>query len=247
MTSATVFQIAAMDCYGPPGLTHPLLVENYAWVDQLLREKYYGYALTAQNCDEFDAADLLTENYAWVDRKLEEMCAFNDENWPLALAPITWANYRQGAVLEYLEDPDRQLIGIKRKRSNSDISDYEVEVDRVIKRLRCQSPVPKGKLCITIPNVVTDDEESECDDASSLVSVDLSEITYDEGVAQISECDDEIVTGPWWAVIHPEAATELLGEGYSCYDEPDIDCYESEVEYEDDFESVPYDIDDRSF
>lgn len=28
---------------GPPGLTHPLLAENYDWVDQRLDELYYNY------------------------------------------------------------------------------------------------------------------------------------------------------------------------------------------------------------
>jgi hypothetical protein len=50
-----------------------LLIEKYAWVDQGLEELYYRYALTAENCDEFQDAGLLREKWAWVDRKLEEM------------------------------------------------------------------------------------------------------------------------------------------------------------------------------
>jgi hypothetical protein len=50
-----------------------LLIEKYAWVDQGLEELYYRYALTAENCDEFQDAGLLKEKWAWVDRKLELM------------------------------------------------------------------------------------------------------------------------------------------------------------------------------
>ena len=46
--------------------------EKYAWVDQGLEELYYRYALTAENCDEFQDAGLLRQKWAWVDRKLEE-------------------------------------------------------------------------------------------------------------------------------------------------------------------------------
>jgi hypothetical protein len=31
---------------GPPGLTHPLLAENYDWVDKRLDELYYNYTNT---------------------------------------------------------------------------------------------------------------------------------------------------------------------------------------------------------
>ena len=36
-----------------------LLIEKYAWVDQGLEELYYRYALTAENCDEYQDAGLL--------------------------------------------------------------------------------------------------------------------------------------------------------------------------------------------
>jgi len=230
MNSVSVMQAAAMAPYGPPGLTHPLLIEKYAWVDQRLREKYYNYALTSKNVDEYQYADLLTENYSWVDRRLAEMCAFNeDEHFPPALAPSTWVNYRENAVLECLEDPDKKFIGIKRKRYESDISDYEVEADRVVKRLRCQSPIPKGKLSI---NIVSEDEYEE-DCKSDIISVDLSDITYDEGSAQISdyEFDDEILSSTGCEFIYPEFAFNLLNPGYSYEDE----------------ETIPYDIEEYSF
>jgi hypothetical protein len=50
-----------------------LYVEHYAWVDERLAELYYGYALTADNCDEYQDAGLLKEKWAWVDRRLEAM------------------------------------------------------------------------------------------------------------------------------------------------------------------------------
>ena len=34
---------------GPPGLTHPLLAENYDWVDKRLDELYYNYNYTNTN------------------------------------------------------------------------------------------------------------------------------------------------------------------------------------------------------
>jgi len=141
-----VFQIAK-DMNGPPGLVHPLLVENYAWVDERLREMYNGYALTASNCDEYEAAGLLKENYAWVDERLEEMCAITDTDFPPCPLPITWRgrNSENPKPLEDDESSVESYIGHKRKRSESDISDYEVEAGRAIKRLRCQSPIPTGK------------------------------------------------------------------------------------------------------
>jgi hypothetical protein len=48
------------------------LEERYAWVDQGLEELYYRYALTAENCDEFQDAGLLIQKWAWVDKKLQQ-------------------------------------------------------------------------------------------------------------------------------------------------------------------------------
>ena len=98
-----------------------LLQENYAWVDKLLREKYYNYALTIDNYDEFYSAGLLTENYA---SKLEEI--------------------------------ERQTTPI-RKRSEDDISDYEEDLDKVLKRLDCQSPIPLNEYIYHEKNKDDDD------------------------------------------------------------------------------------------
>jgi hypothetical protein len=140
-----VFQIAK-DMNGPPGLVHPLLVENYAWVDERLREMYNGYALTASNCDEYEAAGLLKENYAWVDASLAEKCEVTDEDFLPCPLPLTWGGRDDGTLVSIEDESSvESYIGHKRKRSESDISDCEVEAGRAIKRLRCQSPIPTGK------------------------------------------------------------------------------------------------------
>ncbi len=48
------------------------LIEEYAWVDKLLEEKYNLYALTEENIDDFIDAGLLVERYSDMDKKLEE-------------------------------------------------------------------------------------------------------------------------------------------------------------------------------
>jgi len=73
MNSMSIFEIA-MNC--PPGLTHPRLMENNAWMDALL----------------------------------EERCR---------------------------QEEEETVLG-KRKRSESDISDYEEEIDNVVSR--CPTP-----------------------------------------------------------------------------------------------------------
>jgi len=86
-----------------------LLRENYAWVDKLLREKFYDYALTIDNYDEFCYAGL-KEKY---DSESEEFEIFTN-------SPI-------------------------RKRSEDDISEYEENIDRILTRLGCQSPIPSNE------------------------------------------------------------------------------------------------------
>jgi len=78
-----------------------LLIENYAWVDLLLRKKYYIYALTINNYDEFCSAGFLDKDYDYD-----------------------------------LEKETRYV----RKRSEDDISNYEDDIDKIVKRLNCQSP-----------------------------------------------------------------------------------------------------------
>jgi len=78
MNSMSIFEIA-MNC--PPGLTHPRLKENNAWMDALLEER----------CRQEE----------------ERLCG-------------------RGLELE-------SVLG-KRKRSESDISDYEEEIENVVSR-----------------------------------------------------------------------------------------------------------------
>ena len=152
MNMLSKLTFAAMDFNGPPGLTHPLLVEKYTWVDQRLNEFYHNYALTADNCDEYEAAGLLTENWAWVDDSLRkkyysyaltsENCDEYEEAGLLCLAPLAWVDYRERDKHYSLEEDTRELVIGKCSRSESDISDHEEEVTRVFKRLRYQSPLP---------------------------------------------------------------------------------------------------------
>lgn len=51
------------------------IIEEYAWVDKLLEEKYNLYALTEENIDDFINAGLLVEQYNYIDKKLEDNCA----------------------------------------------------------------------------------------------------------------------------------------------------------------------------
>jgi hypothetical protein len=52
--------------------TNNIFVEKYAWVDELLAEKYNLYALTEENVDDFINANLLNERYSEIDNKLEK-------------------------------------------------------------------------------------------------------------------------------------------------------------------------------
>ncbi len=47
------------------------IVEEYAWVDKLLEEKYNLYALTEENIDDFIEAGLLNEYYTNIDNKMK--------------------------------------------------------------------------------------------------------------------------------------------------------------------------------
>lgn len=136
------------DMNGPPGLTHPLLVENYSWVDERLREMYNIYALTDSNCDEYYVAGLLKENYAWVDQKLEEMCAITDYDFIQCPVPIRWYS-SDSETLILLEDDEvsfKLLESCNSKHSESDISDIsEISYyEERHNRLPCQSPIPTG-------------------------------------------------------------------------------------------------------
>ena len=96
----------------------PLLQENYAWVDECLREKYYNNFVEKE----------LLYNYELV---VENSISL------LKPTPITWANYKSNAILKCIEDDDDEdnelcITYKNRKRAESDISNYEVNVGKVI-------------------------------------------------------------------------------------------------------------------
>jgi hypothetical protein len=209
-----VFQVA-MDLYSPPGITHPILKENYAWVDERLREMYYGYALTSDNYDEFKYNGLLKENYDWVDRKLEEMCKQDEVNNHL-FQSLNWCNYKSEAQTDCIKDKQsvESSIGKKRKspidmsdseeeeqrvfkrlriqapvlmRSDSDISELTEDDGRVSKRLRCSSPHPKGKYI----NVPCDEDECVDDESIEFVEDEEDESIY-EKIVEASLLDSDV-------------------------------------------------------
>ena len=122
--NCNIFQIS-MDINEPLGIIHPLLQENYAWVDERLREKYF---------DKWFEKELFNEQYEFVNNKLDEI-------FLLKPAPITWANYKSRAILKCIEDEDKDenkddneifITYENPKNAESDISNYEVNVGKVI-------------------------------------------------------------------------------------------------------------------
>jgi len=103
-------------------LPNIFLQENYAWVDKCLREKYFN---------NFDDKELLNEQY---DYELEE-----NEKSLLKPTPITWANFKSRTILKCIEDKedeedkdDNETFIENRNRTESDMSNYEVNVGKVI-------------------------------------------------------------------------------------------------------------------
>ena len=100
-------------------LPNIFLQENYAWVDKCLREKYFN---------NFDDEEILNEQY---DYELEE----NGKSL-LKPTPITWANFKSRTILKCIEDEedkdDNETFIENRNRAESDMSNYEVNVGKVI-------------------------------------------------------------------------------------------------------------------
>ena len=173
--------------YNDAPLDASLLIENSAWIDERLREMYYSYALTDSNWDEYEKAGLLKEKYAWVDERLEEMCAVTDEDFLPCPLPLRWGGRDDGNLvcIEDDESSAESSISNTRKRSESDISDYEEEAERAIKRLRCQSPILTGFYHHLFTNPFLDCElynehiTATADEAESVSSLELD-----------SECGD---------------------------------------------------------
>lgn len=74
-----------------------LFKEHWGWVDERLRELYYGYALNEETYDEYQSDGLLKENWAWVDERLSEKYELETvEDVSLTQCPVTWMDYRFG-------------------------------------------------------------------------------------------------------------------------------------------------------
>jgi hypothetical protein len=227
MSSLNVFQIAKE----MNGLVHPLLVENYAWVDERLRAMYNGYALTASNCDEYEAAGLLKENYAWVDERLAAKCAINYDDYHFIPCPLPlWLRPRDGIEEVPLEDDESSVesyIGHKRKRSESDISDYEVEAGRTIKRLRCQSPIPTGKYYSLLSNPFCN---LDCESYNAHIDAGEDEILSVSSLELGSACGDFNCFVDSFASlsVRPSSCVNVVTDDEeSDYDDYDCDGYDS--------------------
>lgn len=132
------------------------LVEKYDWVDKLLYKKYYDYALSIDNVDDFIGLGLIDEPSAWVDVALEKMC--NPSIPPLCPTASEWIEPKYN-----------------RKRSESDISDYEEEIDRIMSGFENLSPISKCKYELDSEwsvetNWFSEDYESDTDTTAIWVS-----------------------------------------------------------------------------
>lgn len=116
--------------------------EKYSWVDEQLSYNYYNYALSSDTIDEFMEAGLLGERWAWVDQQLKDLYSYVENDEPIDefqdsfLLSRKWAHQKT----ENIKSQKNGLNGIKRKRSESDISDYDAEVSNVINRLKLKIP-----------------------------------------------------------------------------------------------------------
>ena len=114
--------------------------EKWAWVDQRLEELYYGYGITSENWLDYMEAGLLTEMGSSVDKRLEMQYNMEFEDRIPCPAPICWVLYKDYDKQRCLEEEDDS----PRSRAESDISDHSDKVERVLKRLEVQSPLPQG-------------------------------------------------------------------------------------------------------
>ena len=120
-----------MNINEPHGIIYPLLKENYAWIDKYLQEKFYNNIDKFYNFDKCLEKELLNEQYDY------ELVVNDIEISLLKPTPITWANYKSRELLKGIEDEDKNdneiFITYKnRKRSDSNMSNYEVNVGKVI-------------------------------------------------------------------------------------------------------------------
>lgn len=115
--------------------------ENSAWVDQRLEELYYGYGLTAENCDDYIDAGLLIERWDWVDNKLQNQYNAEFEDRIARPAPLSWVLYKNYETQYCLEEEETMS---QRSRAESDISDHSAEVERAIRGLDLSQDLSQG-------------------------------------------------------------------------------------------------------
>jgi hypothetical protein len=193
---------------------------------------YYGYALTASNCDEYEAAGLLKENYAWVDERLaarRSAITYNHDHFIPCPLPL-WFRPRNGREEAPLEDDESSVesyIGHKRKRSESDISDYEVEAGRAIKRLRCQSPIPTCKYYSLLSNPFCN---LDCERYNAYIDAGEDEIISVSSLDLGSACGDFncfIDSVSSLSVRAPSCVNVVTDDEETDYDDYDCDGYDS--------------------
>lgn len=110
MSASSVYDIA-MGYNAPPGLVHPLLQENYAWVDERLRINQYSFEYDCDDCE---------------------------LGIPLRPCPITWVDYRLDHIAKGIEEFEEPIV-YKRKRAESDIFDHEEELVTVFKKMKLEN------------------------------------------------------------------------------------------------------------
>jgi hypothetical protein len=121
MSASSLYDIA-MGYNAPPGLVHPILQEQYAWVDERLRLNYYSCQYDCDDCE---------------DGFIPRPC------------PISWVDYRYNHIAKGIEEVDDPIvIDYKRKRAESDISDHEEELINAFKKMKTDDdkiPVTESK------------------------------------------------------------------------------------------------------
>lgn len=110
MSASSVYDIA-MGYNAPPGLVHPLLQENYAWVDERLCINQYSFEYDCDDCE---------------------------LGIPLRPCPIAWLDYRLDHIAKGIEEVEEPIV-YKRKRAESDISDHEEELVTVFKKIKLEN------------------------------------------------------------------------------------------------------------
>ena len=112
MSASAIYDIV-MGHNAPPGLIHPLLKENYAWVDERLQNNQYSYQYNYEDCDDCE--------YGFMPRP----------------CPIAWVDYRYNHIAKGIEEFDEPIvIDYKRRRAESDISDHEDDIINAFKKMK---------------------------------------------------------------------------------------------------------------